>query len=521
MAEFNPAATSSDYDSQVAFWNKVSAILEGEAAVKRAGQTYLPKFAKEKDAVYEYRLAASPFTNIYSDISKNLASKPFSKELVLAEGAPAAYVKLAENIDGQGNNLHVFASVSFKASLDKATDWIFVDYTKARPRPDGKALSRAEEAEQGLRPYWVHVPAERMLSVYSDFVGSSEVIHHVAMLETSKEVDPVSYTEVVRERVRILRRQKMVDDLGQTLSYGPATWALWEKSTSEGKTSWTLVGEGPITIGVIPVVPVILTKRAGGSWVAEPAIRDIADMQMTEYRQESNLEWVKIMTCFPMVCVSGMATVDAKGNDVEVTVGPNTTFLIPQNSAGTGPAGTVSVVEPSSQSIAENRTQLELTRKEMRDLGMQRMAEGAETVITAAGVAKKASSAAQAWAFRFKDAIEQAWKFTAMWLGDASVEPEIVIHTDFAVEIEQGNVLDSLLKAEGQGVFSAETVRAEFKRRNAVSNDVDEEEEQERLAKQQEGQQLQPEKMIDPVTGQPIVVTPEHGVPNAPPQMVN
>ncbi|WP_051677259.1 DUF4055 domain-containing protein [Bradyrhizobium sp. URHD0069] len=516
--EIDPSATSSDYDAQIAFWEKVDAILQGEDAIKAGTTTYLPKFANEKQAVYDYRLANAPFTNIYSDISKNLASKPFSKELVLKEGTPPPFVKLAENIDGQGNNLHVFAASAFKSALDKGIDWILIDYTKAKPRADGRPLSRAEEAQQKLRPYWVHVPAENMRAVYSDFVGGVEVIHRACISETSKQID--GFEETCIERVRVLDRVRLVDELGQTTGYAPATWTLWEHQTnSEGKAGWVIIGSGPITIGIIPLVAVTLTKRSGGSWIVEPAIRDIANMQITEYRQESNLNWVSIMTCFPMFCISGMETKDATGALIEVSVGPNMVFQIPQNQQGTGPAGTATVVETSGAATSELREQLELFRKEMRDLGMQPLAEANLTVVTTANVSKKASSAVQAWAFLFKDALESALKITAMWLGD-KVEPEVVLHTDFAVELESGKELDALLKSQGQGIYSAETVRAEFKRRNVVSNDLTEEEEQQRLAEEQEGQQLQPEKVIDPVTGAPVVVTPEHGTVNPPPAPV-
>jgi hypothetical protein len=91
---------------------------------------YLPKFENETRQTTSAAADNAPLTNIYSDISRNLASKPFSKTLELDEAAPDQYKKLAENIDGQGNNLHVFAAEVFKSGLDKGIDWILVDYTK-------------------------------------------------------------------------------------------------------------------------------------------------------------------------------------------------------------------------------------------------------------------------------------------------------------------------------------------------------------------------------------------------------
>lgn len=497
--ELDPSLRSEDYKAQSWFWKMVDAILGGEPVIKKGKTDYLPKFANEKDSVYQYRLENSPFTNIYADISKNLASKPFSKEVQMKDGVSAQIKTLAENIDGQGNNQHVVASALFKDALDHGSAWILVDYTKAKPREDGKPLSKAEEAEQRLRPYWVHIPARRMIAVYSDFIGGVEVIYHARFEENAVELD--GYKEVCVERIREFSRERLVDDIGRTVGYGPATWKVWEKSSENG--TWTVIDNGAITIGIVPMVPIVLTERQGGSWIVTPALRDLAYMQIAEYRQESNLEWIKVMTCHPMVCISGMTPqVDAEGKEVQVTTGPNTVFIIPQNTAGTGPAGTVEIIEPNASSIAENRAQLELTRKEMRDLGMQPLAEANLTVVTTANVSKKASSAVQAWAFRFKDALEQAWKLTAMWMGD-SVEPEVVIFTDFAVEINGDQRRTSVLNAEKQSIISKQTAREELRRDGTLSGDVTDDEEQERLASESEG--LQSEQEIDPVTGAQII----------------
>lgn len=526
-AKPDPSTTSADYDEQIAFWNMVTAILGGKPAIQAGATLYLPKFRKEQEQVYRYRLENAPFTNLYADSTRTLGSKPFAKEAELADGTPDQYVKLADNIDGQGNNLHVFLSVAFKAALDKGIHWILVDYSKAKLPASGRPLSVDEVNKSGARPYWVHVAAEQMISVHSCFVDGIETIYEARIRENSVEL--VGFKDKIVERIREYNRERFVGEGGTVDALGPATWTLWEKHTdAAGKVTWDVIDAGDFTIGIIPLVPVILTKRCSGSnWVVEPALRDLAYAQITEYRQEANLEWIKIMTCFPMLCVSGMVK-DEKAAAPEVVVGPNTVFFIPQNNSGTGAAGDVKIVEPGAQSIAENRAQLELTRKEMRDLSMQPLALANITIVLSTHLSKKASSAVQAWAFLFKDAAEQAWKYTAMWLGDDAFEPEVVIHTDFGIDIESGKELDALLKAEAAGVYSKQTVRGEFKRRDIVSNDLTDDEEQQRLAEEQQGQALVGEQAIDPATGevlplpsrtkiitQPVVKPP--GPPSPPP----
>lgn len=503
MSDFNPAARSSDAEAMSGYWQKVADVLAGEDAIKAKGQVYLPKQPKEKDENYAYRLSIATFTNIYGDISKNLASKPFAKELVLSEKSDQQMRKLAEDIDGQGHSLHVFSETAFKSGQDYSISWILVDYTKAAQRADGKPLSKAEEAEQGLRPYWAHIPAVKMLAAYSAFIGGVEVLFHARVDESSIEFDGES--ETVIERVRVMRRDPYIDQkTGLVVSYGPAYWQLWEKKPKgtgrTKKTEWEVVESGTYSIGVIPLVPFFAGKRIGTSFIAEPLLRDMINMQLAEYRKESDLEFTRVMTCFPMLCISGTEIKDKQGN-VIIAVGPSQVLGIPQNKQGSGPAGEAKYVEPTTSSIQEMRAQLELHRKEMRDLGMQPLTSANLTVVTTKNVSLKASSAIQMLAILFKDALEQAWALTAMWL-KSEAEPEVIVHIDFAIELEEGKELDTIMSAVEKKVISKKTARAELKRRSVISNDLTDEQEEERIAGENEG--LEGEEPIDPTTGKPI-----------------
>jgi hypothetical protein len=198
-----------------------------------------------------------------------------------------------------------------------------------------------------------------------------------------------------------------------------------------------------------------------------------------------------------------------------ITIGPHKVLFAPPSMEGR--PGAWAFIEPSAESLNFLKNDLEALRKSMKDLGMQPLTDANLTVVTTANVAAKAHNAVQAWALGLKDALQQAWKFTALWLNQKD-EPLVNVHTDFGVDQEAGTELDALLKAEGQGILSKKTVQEEFKRRGVLSDDFDPDEEEQLLAEQQSNDTLQPEKMIDPVTGQPLVVTPKPGVPNPPPK---
>lgn len=525
MAEtFDPKNTSSDYNWMHPFWVMVRAILQGAPAMRmtkgnyasaagpqapvaslallnrtgRAGPTspYLPKFLNEVDLDYQTRRENAPFTNIYGDISRNLAAKPFAKTLELDDKTAKDLKEIAKNIDGQGNNLHVFGREVFKSGLDDGITWILVDYLKMAP---GATL--ADERGMGAQPYWVHITADRLLAVYSDFVNGKEIITHARIYEPVTQRD--GYGEICVERVRVFDRAPIMDPLtGATVNYGPPVWELHELQVSKdekGDTlqNWKIIGSGPITIDIIPLVPFYTGKREGTTWKIDPPLKDLAYLQVEEFQQESNLKTIKELTAFPMLAGNGVTP--PTGNDGQamvVPVGPRAVLFAPTDSAGGH--GTWNFIEPNAASLKFLQDDLEKLRTEMRDLGMQPLATANLTVITTANVSMKAHSAVQAWALGLKDALEGAWLITCQWLNKTD-EPVVNVHTDFGVDFEAGTELDALLKSQLQGILSRFTVQGEFKRRGVLSDDFDAVEEEKILAKEQEG--LTPEVAIDPVTG--------------------
>lgn len=538
----DPRTTSIAYQHMQNFWAKVNAVLDGVDGLRAIAHEfsvpgphqpvpnlnllnrgmlgpqspYLPKFTNETGTDYEIRRRSAPLTNIYQDISSNLSSKPFSKLLELADEAPDDLKTLSQNIDGQGNNLHVFSRDTFKAGLDKAIDWILVDYTKV---PPGTTL--ADERSMGARPYWVHIPAERLLAVYSTFLNGTEVINYARIYDPTDE--RVGFDEVHHEYVREYERKTSYDEVGNIIGFGAATWKLWEEVESEDettkvkKTEWVVKDFGAVTIGIIPLVPFKTGKRNGMSWTIKPPLRDLVNMQIEEFQQESSLKHIKELTAFPMLSASGVTQPkNEAGEALTVPVGPKSVLFAPLDQAGRH--GEWKFIEPQGSSLTFLQVDLEKLRTEMRDLGMQPLTAANLTVITTANVSMKAHSAVQAWAIGFKDALEQAWIITCKWLNRKDY-PTVKVHTDFGVDMQAQTELDYLAKCEAQGILSKQTVRDESKRRGILSDDFDEDEEQKRLAGQQAG--LTPETIIDPTTGALIQLDPVTGLPlNKPPPTI-
>ncbi|HLO63178.1 MAG TPA: DUF4055 domain-containing protein, partial [Azonexus sp.] len=119
-------------------------------------------------------------------------------------------------------------------------------------------------------------------------------------------------------------------------------------------------------------------------------------------------------------------------------------------------------------------SEIDRSEKQMRELGRQPLTAqmGNLTVVTTAFAASKGISAVQAWALGLKDALELAWKYTAIWMGRTE-EPTIAIHTDFAIDMESDKAPDFLLKLREMEEISHDALIAEAKRRDFLGPEYD------------------------------------------------
>lgn len=214
---------------------------------------FLPQHENESDANYRSRAETAKFTNIYRDLVENLAQRPFAKEVQLGEDTDEDFKEFANDVDGRGNNLHMFAGDLFFNAINFGVEWILVDYTDGVP----ENATRAVEKAMGARPLWVRYRADSVVAVETAIIEGHEQVTHIRFLETKKE--RVEFEEVEIQCVRVFDREPLPTPPGEMMQYGPPTWSLWElRKDKNGKEEWIRTKEPtPLAISEIPVIPVM------------------------------------------------------------------------------------------------------------------------------------------------------------------------------------------------------------------------------------------------------------------------
>lgn len=462
MTKKNLLKRSPDIETMVPYWDKVSDILDGEEAIKARGKKYLPKFPDEEENDFDFRLTVAKFTNIYRDVVEGLATKPFQDEIGLLGGEkrPQELKDFAEDVDGFGSNLTTFAALTFFNAINYGIDWIFIDYPTVQ-NPENVTI--AEAKKKNLKPFWVHILGKNVLEVETRMEGSKQIITCFRCQEPGFGNEPMHVREFVETEDGV-------------------EWTLYVKvKNDDGEDEFLVVDEGKLSINFIPIVPFITGRRDGKSFKVYPPMRDAADLQITLYQNESALEYIKVLACYPMLATDGTkAPVDAEGKPIKLRVGPNRVIYGVQKSNGDG--GTWQYVEPQANSLEFLQKNIDKTKNDLRELGRQPLTALSTqlTTVTTSIAAGKAKSAVTAWAYALKDALENALAITMKWMG-IDYEPEINVYTGFDNVLDDGSDIEELGKARERGDISVETYWDELKRRKILSPEFDVEEERKRL----------------------------------------
>lgn len=513
-AKDDPSTTSKDHDAMADDWRLIRDILAGAKHIKAAGVRYLPKFQKESQGAYDLRRDSTPWRPEFADALRSLCSKPFTKEVVVNPDAPddiqgkivdqktkKRQGGLIDDIDGQGNSLHVFARDTFSNGVAMGLDAIYVAWSADRP-----LRTKAEEQLAGARPYWVHVRAENILALYTKRIGGRTVVSHIRIRECTIEQD--GYEEIEVKRIRILELN----------AANQPTWQVF-KTNKDGK--YVPEAEPQLLLGVTEIpIALFFTGERSGNYRVKPPLIDLAWMQIELYRAMSRKEQILTLAGSPMLKAKGMVPpapepiLDAQGNKTgekpapQIEVGPGTVLFAPP--AAEGVQSDWDYVQPNASNITEVREDVDGIMEDFRRLALQPTTpKSGNMVATGQAIdAAKSHSAVEVWANGLVDALNQALMYTAQWLKIPDTVTAVV-HTDFGADIsgtEESKVIGDMQK---RGVISAETERAENARRGILGPEFDEEEEVVRIAAEQEGTNPDvsgddDEPEIDPVTGAPI-----------------
>lgn len=463
MAEVQTALANRKWDVQCASikrmsedWPMIHSLWGGTKAMRAAGNLMLPQNPNESDENYKVRLAATTLTPFFKSTITHLVGRVFNKPLNIID-ADEAIVEMVEDVDRTGRHFNIFAQDLFETALRDGISFILVDFPKSDPM-----MTRAQETEAGVRPYWIHVDVRNILWIKVD--SSTNQIAEVRLLELAIEY-PDRWTEVVVRKVRCIM---------------PGSFELWREvkgATANSQSTWILEDSGPTTMGVVPLIPVYCGRIA--PFEAIPPLLDLAYLNACHYQMRSNYQNGVTVAQFPMLAASGLTS-----NEKDIVIGPKKLLRMQSET------GRFYYVEHSGAALQSGRDYLDMLKEEMAAQGMRLLMprsvgpKGAGSAPTATGeeiADAEAKSELQKMAFNLCDSLENALEITAKWMGIEGSSGSVVTTGDFGILRKDANDVTNLINMKTAGDITPQTFYTELIRRGFLSEAFDVEAEIEKL----------------------------------------
>ena len=457
-------------DTKGAAWSEHStlyalpkALLGGTAAMRSAGQTYLSKGSAEPHGDYDYRLANTFLTDSYKRTLNYLTGQVFKKAPQLDQAASADIEAWSEDVDRKGNNLAVFSQKAFRAGLDAGAVFIYSDYSSVKTvdtdsgpmfeDKDGtlKPRTLAAAKAMGWGPYWVEVQADQVIDAWFDTVDGKPTLIHFRYLESVEEQKD-EWTREIVEQVRVLSR---------------GSWQVWRKQKgADGKMEWMPYDQGTTTMPEIPL-SAFLPGEPLTEYTAQPALMGLAELCLQHWQSSSGhrsmMDWLRR----PIVFGKCLSHEDG--------------FILPA-APGVGlhssdPGADIKAVNViPTDAVTSSAADLQALETKMGLYGLQLMMPRSGNV-TASQIRRESAesdSALQRWAGAFQDTLENALRFTALWLGEKD-GPAITVNSDFDDMLDdvEANVI---MLAVDKGIISKQLAFETLKRRGLISTDQEWEE---------------------------------------------
>ena len=180
--------THPQYDSLAPRWRRMTDVCNGEDAIKKAGERYLPMPNKdirtpEAMARYENYKDRSVFVEVTKDTLDKYTGQAFKDDPVLNVDPQLDY--MMRDANGAGLSIYQIAQKAFEAQLERGRFGFFVDY----PATDGE-VSQADVERKALRPTINYYSPESIINWRTTVVGGQTVTTLIVLHETVYETDP-------------------------------------------------------------------------------------------------------------------------------------------------------------------------------------------------------------------------------------------------------------------------------------------------------------------------------------------
>jgi hypothetical protein len=393
-----PSSQSPAVKAQMPALEVVRDVWDGQAKLHSKGSQYLPQDPAERPPNYHTRLKRSVFFNVFRKTVDGLVGFVFRKDPVLGDDVPAVIKGdqngkggHAENIDNAGTHIDVFLRDLMLDAMTAGHAAILVDY----PNTDGQVLTLGDEQTRKIRPYWVPIKKDNIVSWRTTIEDGRLVLTQLVLRECTYVPDG-RFGEQKQERYRVLYRD------------GTVGYDLLE--IGEDKKSVVVIEQGVYANQVEIPVAEIVTSGKCSLFVSDPPLLDLAYLNIAHYQLWSDYANSLHKTCVPVFFTAGVVPPGEEGK-----------FIISPDAGvnASNPQAKADYISHSGDALAASKDAIEGLEENMASLGIAMLATQKRVAETAEAkrIGKAdTDSALSVTARGLQDGAERALDFHARYL---------------------------------------------------------------------------------------------------------
>lgn len=434
-------------------WAMMDTLLGGTAAMRVAGQTYMPQHSAESPENYATRLTQTVLYNMTELTLNSLVGRVFREPVELQKDVPAQIKAFEKDIDCQGTDMTTFCQNWFREALAKGFCHLMIDMPSITPEERASRTLR-DDIQQNHRPFWSIVKPENCIFQYWEMNAGVETLLQARIVEFKKSLN--GFREMCETNIRVLT---------------PGGWALW-KDENEGKkgkkAKWIQISEGFSDLSVIPLITYYATPK-DGCMVCKLPLEDLAFLNIRHWQSTSDQINVLTVARFPMLAASGAQQEAGKST---MPIGPRQLLSMKD------PNGRFYYVEHTGRAIDAGKDDIEGLEDRMSAYGaefLRRQISG-RTAFERAMDTNESMSVLKSMATLFESAVHKALHLTAQWLSlgeDQEVGGTVKINKEYTEEDNKDNPMKVLADARTRGDVSCRTFIIEAIRHKVLNDTTD------------------------------------------------
>ena len=361
---------------------------------------YMPRHPYETEKQYKIRQDRATYRNHAAPIVTVFSSSLWDKTPV--RDLPSDIEDLADDVDRNQTSADQF----FKSVTDKAASrgihFVIVD------NPKSQAQTKAEAKVEGVRPYFVDVPATSLIDWGVDAMGQLEYIVIYQSVEIGAE--PFEGHEY-QDQYRLWRKDG---------------WEVWvEDNAADGSKSARMIDEGVNPLGVIPVVPFLFEKSTEMTGIS--CLDDVVSLCKRVFMRDSELDKSLFDSAVEIACFFGF-----EADELDE-------FLV-SSSNGIRSANTdadVKYVAPTGRAFDALEAAIANDERSIREIALRMVRPDSKQVESADSKKedrRQLDSQLKRFAQNMSNGETRCWELVAKWMNNQGGEVTITYNDDFDTE---------------------------------------------------------------------------------------